>query len=93
MSGASFRKNVMTQSIASYFNKKPEDKKSAEAVITEASRNTSTSSATGNGVLGGPTIPSDQEKQEGTFCRTTLKRWMDLPIHQAWPAMEKGRIP
>jgi hypothetical protein len=64
ISSASWRKGIITQSIASYFGKKPAEEKNDQTVVTEASRNTSTSDAGGNGVLG-DTTPPDQEKNAG----------------------------
>lgn len=68
ISSASWRKGLMSQSIASYFNKRPaQDEKSPDATIAEAPRNTSTtgSDASGDGVLSGNGASVDKEKNGG----------------------------
>lgn len=54
----------MSQSIASYFNKKPAEEKTTNTVINEASLGTPTSDMPENAVLGNNTT-SDQEKKDG----------------------------
>ncbi|KAL2395899.1 N amino acid transport system protein [Exophiala dermatitidis] len=63
-SSASWRRGIMSQSIASYFNKKPAEEKTTNTVINEASLGTPTSDMPENAVLGNNTT-SDQEKKDG----------------------------
>ncbi|EXJ92563.1 hypothetical protein A1O3_01115 [Capronia epimyces CBS 606.96] len=64
-SSASWRKDVMSQSIASYFNKGSED---GQTVVNEASRETSTGDTADNGVLGGN--PAANQEKDGGVAKT-----------------------